>query len=247
MARILLEDRGDGITVATLNRAPVNAMNASFLTEIGETIQTLDDDASVRAVVMASPFKVFGGGLDIAEMVDFGPGDETKLIDELNLSFLRLYGFSKPLICAVNGVAVAGGLFPPLCADHTVAVGTARFGLSEVRVGANFPVAPMEIARAELTPAGLRRLMLRGRLVPAETAQHLGIVDEITGDDLLGNAVAAARDFAASPPKAFAAIKAQVRQPALDMIRDAVDHRSDPTRAGWFTDETKHAMQAALG
>lgn len=242
-----ITDHGDGVSVLCLRRAPVNALNPAFMDQISRDLDAMASDSSVRALVLASPFKVFSAGLDLREMSEYGPEDETAIVDSLNRTFLDLYEFPKPLVAAVNGAAIAGGLFFPLAADHTVAVEGAKFGLSEVRVGASFPVSPLEIARAELTPAGLRTLMLRGRPVDAQRAMDFGIVDEIVeADDLLDRATDAAHDLAAAPAGTYAEIKRQIRGEAIDRMRLAVAEGSDPTRAGWFTEETRAAMAAAL-
>lgn len=240
------EDR-DGITVLTLNRAPVNALNPAFLDALGAWLDAAARDDSVRAVVLASPFKVFSAGLDLAEMQGYGVTEQTAIVDALNTAFVALYGFPKPLVAAVGGAAIAGGLFFPLSADYSVAAPGAKLGLAEVRVGASFPVAPLEIARAELTPQGLRRLMLSGLPVDAETALGFGAIDEIAeGDALLDRACRAAHGLAQAPAGTYATIKDQIRAATLATIRTAIDEGTDPTRAGWFTEETRAAMAAAL-
>ena len=248
MAEDLTVDRhDDGIAVLTLARAPVNAMNPDFLGAIDRALEALGADPGVRGVVVASALKVYSAGLDLREMQGYGQSEQAAIVDALNQTFRDLYGFAKPIVAAVNGAAIAGGMFLPLTADHTVAVANAKFGLSEVQVGANFPAAPMEIARAELLPSGLRTLMLSGRPVEADRALHFGVVDEIVPDaKLMEKAIGVARDLATAPPNTYAAVKAQLRAPALQAIDQAIRERSDPTRTGWFTDETKAAMAAAL-
>ena len=98
-----------------------------------------------------------------------------------------------------------------------------------------------------LSPEAQRRLMLGGHPVDATDARTMGIVDEIAKPEaLMDRALTVARDYAKNPPLAYAAIKAQLRQPALAIIHDAIDNGSDPTRAGWFTAETKAAMAAII-
>lgn len=237
----------DGITVLTLDRPPVNALNPDFLAALSAWFDHAAEDSAVRAVVLDSPFKVFSAGLDLAEIRHYDRDGQDALVDALNAAFLGLYAFPKPLVAAVGGAAIAGGLFLALAADHTVAVPGAKLGLAEVRVGATFPVAALEIARAELSPQGLRQLMLTGRPVDAARARELGAVDEIAEPEaLLDRACRAASELAAAPPGTFAMIKDQVRAPALGVIRTAVATGSDPARGGWFTDETRAAMAAAL-
>ncbi len=245
---ILHEMTDDGIAVMTLNRAPVNALNPEFLSEIEAYLKRLDSDNAVRAVVISSACKVFCAGLDLKEVVDYSVPKQTEIVDGLNSAFARLYGFPKPMIAATAGAAIAGGLFFVLSADYSVAREGARLGLSEVRVGANFPVGPLEIARDSLSKGAFRRILLSGLPVDAAEAFRMGFVDEVcAADQVMERAMTVARDYANLPPQTFAAIKAQMRAPALNVINETLKKNADPTRDGWFTSETVSAMKSALG
>ena len=246
-APVFTEFTNDGIATLTLNRAPVNALVPSFLGDIAKTLDILATDKDVKAVVLTSALKVLSGGFDLKAAQGFTSAEEMDIVDHLNADFATMYAFPKPLITAANGAAIAGGLFFVLTADYTVAIPQAKFGLAEVRVGANFPAGPLEIARDALSPLALRRLTLSGNPIDAADAKTLGIIDEIAEPEALMNrALTVARDYAENPPLAYASIKTQLRQPALTIIRDAIDNRSDPTRGGWFTAETKAAMAAMI-
>lgn len=124
----------------------------------------------------------------------------------------------------------------------------ARIGLAEVRVGADFPVGPMEIARATLDPNSLRRLMLTGQPITAEQAHSCGILDEIvTQDDLRETAIAQAREMACIPAKTFASVKRQIRSQTIDRINNALAHGGNTPKGGWFNDETVDAMKRMIG
>ncbi len=238
----------DGIAVLSLNRAPVNALNADFLGEIAAAAGDLSADDAVRAVVVTSAFKVLSAGMDLKEAQGFSLTDQTAMVDGFNETFAVLYGFPKPLITAAIGDAIAGGLFFVLSADYVAARDGAKLGLSEVRVGASFPYGPLEIARDALMPGALRRLILGGLPFEAAEAMRHGFVDAVVAaDQVMAHALGVARDYAATPPGAYAAVKAQIRGPALKRIDRVIADKSDPLRGGWFTDETKAAMAAMLG
>lgn len=247
MSDILTRDAGDGVCILTLNRGPVNALNPDYLARIEEELAALEEDGGVRAVVLASDLKVFSAGMDLKEAMAFSPAEQRAVVDGLNETFCHLYGFSKPVVTAAAGAAIAGGLFFILAADYTVAGDRAKFGLTEVRVGVDFPVGPLEIARAALSPPALRRIMLGGSLFDAAAALGMGVVDETAvAEEVLGRAVAVARDYASIPPATFAAVKAQMRAGPLSLIRTAIAESSDPARDGWFSEETPAAMAALL-
>jgi enoyl-CoA hydratase/carnithine racemase len=247
MSLVQCNDLGDGITQIILNRAPVNALSAEFLMEFSDTLDGLAVDSSVHGVVICSNFKVFSAGLDLKEALDFEQSDENEIVKALNVAFLNLFSFSKPTVAALNGSAIAGGLFFVLASDYRIAVPRAKFGLAEVRVGADFPVGPMEIARATLSPNDLRRLMLTGEPVSAEAAEKSGFIDAVVSDEaVLDRAVEAAIALASSPPITYAAVKSQIRGDAIARIQDAMQHGANAPVGGWFNEETKPAMRRML-
>lgn len=244
---VLCESKHHGIVHLTLNRAPVNALNPEFLTMVEQKLSELEENESVRAIVIGSGLTVFSAGMDLKEAQAFSNAEQAAAVEGLNRTFFRLYGMSKPVVTAVNGAAIAGGLFFVLASDYAIAQKDAKFGLTEVRVGVNFPIVPLEIARATLAPSAFRRIMLSGQNVDAVTAHKMGIVDEVTNaDDLLSRAFDVARDYTTIPPTAYANVKAQMRVQTLNIMEHTLTHKSDPALVGWFTDETREAMAQML-
>ncbi len=241
------QDLENGIRLLTLSRPPVNALNAAYLGELESAFDDVDKDKSVRALVIDSDLRVFSAGMDLKEALAFSPTEQTAIVDGLNAAYGKLYGVSKPVIVAINRAAIAGGMFFALVADYALADKGAKLGLTEVRVGVNFPVGALEIARAEMSPATFKRILLSGQNVDAAEAQRMGIVSEVTDpDELTDRALEVAHDYARIPPLAFANIKAQMRKSVLDRVARVIADKSDPTRDGWFTDETVQAMSALL-
>ena len=240
-----LQTPAEGVACIVMKRAPVNALSAGFLMDLAGLIDQVAEDETVRSVILASPFRVFSAGLDLKEAQAFDEADERAIVEGLNVGFLAIYACPKPVIAAVNGAAIAGGLFPVLAADYRIGVERATFGLAEVRVGADFPVGPLEIARDQLSPAMLRRLMLTGQPVDAETALTHGILDEIAAEDALdARALEVAVEMASLPPETFASVKRQVKGATTARILDALS-RPQPDR--WFSDETRPAMKRMIG
>lgn len=237
-----------GVANLSLQRAPVNALTAAFLRDFETCLLDLKERSEVRAVVVQSPFKVFSAGLDLKAAQGLDLGEQSEIVTAFDQVFLTAYGFPKPLIAAVDGAAIAGGLFFVLVADHRLGTERSQFGLAEVRVGADFPAGPLEVARDTLAPADFRRLLLRGQPYEAERALDAGILDEIVAPgDLAAVARARADEFAGLPAGAFAGIKAQMRGPALARIRDAMERRRADGVEGWFYPDTIAAMVKMVG
>lgn len=246
--RVMVQYLGEGVSCLTLNRAPVNALSPDFLQEFSDCLDELAKKDAVRAVIIDSSFKVFSAGLDLKEAQDFDLADQQAIVRGLNVSFTKLFAFPKPTIAVVGGAAIAGGLFFVLASDYRVATPHAKFGLAEVRVGADFPIGPLEIARAMLNPNDLRRMMLGGQPVGADAGLSMGIVDAIIEVEYLKDAaLKMAQDYARIPPKTYAAVKHQMRSETIAVIRDAMANGANTPADGWFNDETKRAMAAMIG
>jgi enoyl-CoA hydratase/carnithine racemase len=236
-----------GIVEVSLNRAPVNALSPEFLFDFKDLMDGLAAETEVRAIVLTSPFKVFSAGLDLKEAQEFDLGQQNAIVEGLNVGFLSLFANPKPVVCSVDGAAIAGGLFFVFGSDIRVASPRAKLGLAEVRVGADFPVGPLEIARATLTPDALRRLMLTGQPLDAGEAHRYGILDAVTEGSSRDRAMIEAQALAQLPPNTYASIKQQIRCGAIRIIEQAMRDGANRSETGWFSDETKPAMQRMIG
>jgi len=245
---ILRRDCGDGRIAVVLDNPPVNALTADLLHEFAETIHDLQRDGQCRAIVLQSSSEIFSAGLDLKQARDFDVDSQRKIVEGLNLAFHALFGCPKPTVAAVKGPAIAGGCFFVLASDYRVGSTKTKLGLAEVRVGAVFPVGPLEVARAMLGPNDLRRLMLTGQPMTSQVAKTSGILDEVVKvEEVQEVALKAASGLAANPPRTYAEIKHQMRGAVLDRIQRAMWHGANAPNRGWFNDETRAAMDKMIG
>ena len=248
MSNLRLTFAGDGIAVITLANPPINAMDAGLLEQLANLFEGLAADRAVRAAVIAADGPAFSAGLNLKTTPGLDRLGQRRLVDALNDGFGTLYGWPKPLVAAVNGHAIAGGLILALCADwRIVADVPLQISLAEVRVGVTYPVAPLAIARGELAPSVARRLILLGETVDAATAEALAIVDErVPAEVLLAGAIAQAERHATLPPQAFATTKRELRAAELERIDAARAGRGEPRLAAWLGEEMRRASGAML-
>ena len=247
MANLNSEDIGDGIRRLTMSRAPVNALNGEFLIELEAAFRNANEDKTVRVLLLNSDLKVLCAGMDLKEASEFSDAEQTAIVDGMNATYLELYRMTKPVITLVNRAAIAGGMFFVLASDFTLADTGAKLGLTEVRVGVDFPVCPMEIARAEMTPLTFKRILLSGQNVVAEDAVTMGLINEVVAPDaLMDRGLEIAREYARIPPLTFASIKTQMRKSIVDKVTKVVADKSDPKRRGWYNEETRDAMSTLL-
>ncbi len=234
----------DGVWELRLQRAPVNALNADYLLQIDDAVQTLVSAADVTAIVVTSPFKVFSAGMDLKEAMALDEDGQTAVVDALNQCYITLFSCPKPVVSAVTGPAIAGGFFFVLAADYRVGCDNAQGGLAEVRVGVDFPISALEIARMTLDPNDFRKLLGSGQPYEADRLHQAGILDEVVAhEQVVETAVKAALRLAAIPASSYAQVKLQMRGPTIEAINQHMPER----RGVWFNQETRAAMQSMLG
>ncbi len=247
MSSLNITSAGGGIVVVSFARPPANAMDAASLEELTVAFDRLAADLAVKAAILTGQGNIFSAGLDLKAAPNLDLAGQRRLIAALNDCYGTLYAWPKPLVAAVNGHVIAGGMVAALCTDYRlVADVKLQASLAEIRVGVRFPVAPLQAAIGELAPAAARRMVLLGETLGAREAVALGVFDELVpAGGLRERAVGRAQRLAELPPKAFAATKRDLRGAALARIAEA-RAGADPCYAEWLGEEMKSAARAAL-
>lgn len=207
LTEVVYERVSSSIAVVRLNRPHVrNALNLSIRKELAQVFRSFTDDTDLRCVVLTGNEKVFAAGADIEDMSKIGA------IQMYQRHTERLWGAISecpvPVIAAVNGFALGGGLELAMNADIILAGRSARFGQPEVKVG----IMPGAGGSQRLTRAvgkfQAMYLCLTGELLGAEEAYQQGLVSKIVDDDaVMQEALALAEHIASMPPIAVAQIK----------------------------------------
>jgi enoyl-CoA hydratase len=232
------------VAVLTLDRPPMNALDTPFCNAIAAAFEAVVADESVRAVVLTGAGAAFSAGVDLQIVPDLDTAAQDELIDALNTMVLTLYGAPLPVVAAVNGHAIAGGIVLAICADHRVVAPTGRHGLTEVAVGVRFPACTREAVQAELDARAVRQLVFSGDLISSATAHELGVYDEIAGEPL-EQALEVAQKWAAHPRSMYGDIKTAIRGPVLDRMA-RVETDGDPLKGTWLSDEMREMARARL-
>ncbi|MDX6667279.1 MAG: enoyl-CoA hydratase [Solirubrobacteraceae bacterium] len=241
---VTVESVGD-VALVRIDRPPANALDVELLAEGQATADELRG-ALPSAVVLTGRPGFFSAGADLKVVPTLDPAGQQEMVRGINGLFTNWYSFPRPVVCAVNGHAIAGGLILALCGDYRVGPTSGRVGLTELRVGIPYPAAAMAIVRAELTPPAARLLTLRANLLEADAAHGLGLFDEIAeGDRVVERALEVAAELAALPPATYEHVKMDLRRDPLAEARRAIAEESDPLLARWFGDEARAAAEDA--
>jgi enoyl-CoA hydratase/carnithine racemase len=209
METIQLERKGPVAWVWLDQPRRLNAIDETTLAELRQTFEVLDGDGEVGAVVLAARGLAFSAGFDIAWMAGQDAGTIGRELPGVEAVYDTIEDCAKPVVAAVQGAAMGGGLLLTLVADVCLAAEEASFGAPEVKIGI-FPNLRL-IPRLERV-VGLRaarRLVLIGDPVGAAEALSMGLVDRVLpADRLHAEAQALAEQLAALPRMAVQTAKA---------------------------------------
>jgi 3-hydroxyacyl-CoA dehydrogenase len=185
----VVELRRDGeIAVLTVNSPPVNALSAQVREGIVEGIRTANSDAGIKAVVLHCEGRTFFAGADISE---FGKPPKRPMLPEV-VDFIE--ASSKPVVAALHGTALGGGLETALACHYRVAVPSAKCGFPEVKLGLLPGAGGTQRLPRLVGPERALEMVTSGAPVSAKAAKEMGIVDELVDEtDLLASAIAFAR------------------------------------------------------
>lgn len=212
----LLVERDGHVVTVTMNRPEArNAMDLEMLARLADAWRMIDEDPEVRVAILTGAGGHFCAGSDLKQMHN-PPADEWaarfKADPDLHWkAFLRHYRLAKPLIAAVEGYAIAGGMEILQGTDIRVAGQSAKFGVSEVRWGL-FPLGGSTVRlRRQIPYTHAMDLLLTGRHVGAEEAQRIGLIGRVVADGAaLDEARRIAAEIAANGPFAVQSIKQSV-------------------------------------
>lgn len=191
------------------NRPPVNAFNRQMVEEVVAAFDALHADPAVRVIVLASALpRYFSSGADLKVFRDMRPEDFRAWIALCHDLARRLRASEKPLLAAIAGTAVGGGLEMTLHCDLRFAATDARLGQPEIAISFIPPIAATQaLARLIGRPQAIRYLY-DGALLPAQAALQIGLVDQLCAPETLRDEVQAyAEGLAARPRGALAAIR----------------------------------------
>jgi enoyl-CoA hydratase/carnithine racemase len=242
--------RQDDVAVLTLHRP--ERLNAWTPRMTGELVQAIDDaasDPSVGALVVTGAGRGFCAGADIEATFQAQlDGDATAAAPEGDRDWVALVRGTKPIVAAVNGVAVGVGLTMILPFDRIVASDRARFSLRFVRMGLVPELASSSFLPQRVGLGAASDLMLSGRMVEADEALSLGLADEVVPHDtLLDVAVGRARSYGANPAGALRSIKRLLTANATEPDTTVVQRREIAAlREAYASPEHADAVAAFL-
>ena len=194
MGEFVRVEVADKIATIRLDRPKMNALNTQVQAEIAAAAAQVSADDAVRAVILYGGEKVFAAGADIKEMAPLGAVEMSARTVALQAAFSDVAAIPKPVVAAVTGYALGGGLELALCADFRVLGESARVGQPEILLGIIPGAGGTQRLPRLIGPAKAKDLIFSGRHVDAREALAIGLADKVVPD---AEVYQAARDLVA--------------------------------------------------
>ena len=251
MSALLVTIDNRGVAEVRLNRPELhNAFDDALIAELTESLQRLNDNPRVRALVLASNGKSFSAGADLNWMARMADYDQTQNLEDsraLAALMATLNQMLVPTIARVQGAAYGGGVGLAACCDIVVASDNASFALTEVKLGLMPAViSPYVIAKIGVSAA--RRYFLTAERFDAATAKQLGLVHEVVDRDELDSTIETLlTTLLTNGPHAMAAAKMLIQHVGNQRIEPGlIDETAQRIARIRASDEGKDGLRAFL-
>lgn len=243
---LVREDDGE-VVVLRLAHGKVSALDLELVEGLGAALVDLAR-ARPAALVLTGTGSSFSAGVDLHRVIDGGRAYIEPFLAALERAFRALFTFPRPVVAALNGHAIAGGMVLACACDRRLmARGNGRLGIPELAVGVAFPALALEIVRTVLPARAVGDVLLRGHRVDGEGALALGLLDELVdAERLRARALAIARELGALDARAFELTKAAWRAPAIEHLALAAQAHDAAVLEQWSRPVTRAAIAAYL-
>jgi enoyl-CoA hydratase/carnithine racemase len=240
-------EKNNSVSILRLNNGKANALSADVFDEVGSLITNFLDSDS-KALVLTGSTGFFSGGLELPAIVDYSREELKEFMNKFESMLLKIFTSNKPIICAVNGHAIAGGLVIALQCDYRIAsTGKYKLGLLETKLGIGLPLLPLESLRAQVPVKSWMRIAFEAELFNPETALELGIVDEVvSAEELEIAAINKAMKLGEIPQSAFDQVKQGFRISHMENIENNKEKVLEQWLDTWFSDEGRSRVTAQV-
>ena len=218
------------VSLVEIRRPPNNFFDIALIRELARALEMLDADAGCRAVVLASQGKAFCAGANFGDgsaldQAGQRPGEDSQPVAHLYSEAVRLFRTTKPIVAAVQGAAVGGGLGLALVADFRVTCPQARFCANFTRLGFH-PGFGLTTTLPEVMGKTNAALMFyTSRRIGGEDAYRMGLADVLVAqDEVRATALKLAAEIAENAPLGVAATRATLRADLAERVRQATQH-----------------------
>ncbi|MCM2346280.1 MAG: enoyl-CoA hydratase/isomerase family protein [Acidovorax soli] len=223
----ILTSRDGHVATIELNRPPHNFFDVEMIAQIADELDRLEADKRCRVVLLQASGSAFCAGADFSKRNDIREDRSASRINPIYQEALRIFSFGKPIVAAIEGSVVGGGLGLALAADFRVSCAEARFSANFNRLGFHPGFALSYTLPALIGKQMAAWMLYTGARVDGERAKEMGLVDFIAlKPDVRIAGMALAREIATSSPRAVQSTKQTLKADSLSHIRNAISRES---------------------
>jgi enoyl-CoA hydratase/carnithine racemase len=233
------------VTQVDLCRPPHNFFDHALIRQLADVFEQLDATSDCRAIVLAAQGSSFCAGANFNDPNESVSRDSGATMNPIYHEALRIFACRKPIVVAVQGPAIGGGLGVALVGDFRVACEEARFSANFTRLGFH-PGFGLSVTLPRLVGLqAAQRLFFVGERINGRQALEIGLVDELVPkDQLLERALGLAQDIALSAPIAIESVRTTLRQGLVEQLRAAVTRESVEQYQHFKTEDFKEGVRA---
>ncbi|MCA8953741.1 MAG: enoyl-CoA hydratase/isomerase family protein [Planctomycetes bacterium] len=234
------------VHVVQFTHGKVNALDVELAATLAGAVEAAGNQSGSRAIVLTGGGSAFSAGVDLKRYVAEDGAYADRLLDALDRLFDAIYCCPKPIVAAINGHALAGGMVIAAACDlRVMAQGRGRIGVPEIAAGVPFPWIALEITRAAVSPEHLPELVALGATFATDEALRRGLVQQLAEPaELIDRAVALAEQLGHNAGPAFDLQRQQLRGPAMADPRRATHDAQ--VRDVWRREETRARVREYL-
>ena len=248
MYKTIRYEKKDNIDLVTIDRPEaLNALNSTVIAELEQVVTELENDGTVRAMILTGEGRSFVAGADIGEQYPLDLDGGRRWGQRGSALFRRMEKLEFPTIAAVNGFALGGGCELAMSCDIILASEKAKFGQPEVGLGITPGFSGTQRLPRRVGVAKAKELIFSGRMVKADEAERIGLVNAVYAPEaLLGGAMEMARSFAKNAPIAVKYAKACIDRGMQTDIDSGIACENELFAMCFATADQKEGMGAFL-
>ena len=249
MTELVLIERSGTSAIIRMNRAQKqNALSRELFAAIDDALMALDDDRAIRGIVITGSDTVFSTGGDLKEALALASVEDTrKWLDLFRRVNERIESIGKPVIAAIHGYCVTGGLEMALACDIRVAATSAQFGITSSRIGTVAGAGGTQRLARLIGPEWTKELLFSGDFIDAETALRIRLVSEVAAPErVVPRALERLESYARRAPLSVAYSKAVVNNGVNMPLEYALAYERQITTTLFTTQDRKEGQAAFL-
>ncbi|MDF0604871.1 enoyl-CoA hydratase [Neisseriaceae bacterium TC5R-5] len=248
MVRYLTLERLGQSAIITLNNPPANLLTTDSLNELAATVQTLDSDPNIRAVVITGNGETFfSAGADLKQFASNDGTAADKVLDAFTNALQSIRQYRGVTVAAINGYAMGGGLECALACDYMVAERGAKLGLPEAKVGIIPAAGGTKTLADKVGVAWAKRIILGGEVLSAQKAFDIGLIEELVDQGFAKIvALSLANKVAMQAPSAVAAARKLIEESPNRTLAQHLSAEREAVRQLIGGEEQKEGVSAFL-